>query len=190
MTFGSPDFMSGFNFSPQPGADAGRIGRAQPQECLQLRVMAIEEDTTVQALAGEAAPPAATIPALVFPPKPSPFAMSVLSVGCELVSADKRALCRRPISWRATATRPRRPVGGACRSDGRPSGVRSNPFDSALCWSWPRLQFFGPVEPHGVVDQQLALKLGRGRDARDHVDEVTVIGNVRFHVGVRPVGAP
>lgn len=102
----------------------------------------------------------------------------------------QRALCHRPISWRATATRPKRPVGGACRSDGRRGGVRSNPFDSALWWSWPRLQLFGPVEPHRVVDQKLALQLRRGRDARDHVDEVTVIGNVRFHVGVRPVGAP
>jgi hypothetical protein len=34
------------------------------------------------------------------------------------------------------------------------------------------------------------MKIGGGCDARDHVDDVAVIGHLGIHVGVRPVGAP
>src|SRR6185369_2981340 len=51
-------------------------------------------------------------------------------------------------------------------------------------------KLFWPVEPHRVGHEQLALQLGGRCDARNHVDKMPIVGDLGFHVGVRPVGAP
>ena len=47
-----------------------------------------------------------------------------------------------------------------------------------------------PVESHWVLDEHLSLQLQRGSQPRKDVDELTVVGNAMFHVGVWPIGPP
>ena len=47
-----------------------------------------------------------------------------------------------------------------------------------------------PVEPHRVVDEHLLLEVFGRRNARDEIDQFAVVGHMRLHVQVRPIGAP
>jgi len=47
-----------------------------------------------------------------------------------------------------------------------------------------------PVERCGINHEKAMLEVGGGRDLRDHVDEMSVIGNFRFHVRMRPIRSP
>lgn len=47
-----------------------------------------------------------------------------------------------------------------------------------------------PIEPHGVFHQQLSLQLLAGRDAGNHVDKFSVVGNSILPMWMRPVRAP
>mgnify|MGYP006419070951 CR=1 FL=1 len=52
------------------------------------------------------------------------------------------------------------------------------------------LQLLPPVQPHRILNQQLLPLLHGTCDSGNVVDQFTIIRHVRFHVGVRPIGAP
>src|SRR3984893_6301406 len=117
--------------------------------------------------------------------------------------------CRRPALSKATrlarsarASRWRRCDGMDRGIEGSGGDLRGTRFVAACLNRLPRGPelsgsallstgcFLGPVKPHRIVDQQLALQVWRGRNMRNKIEQQAVVRHVILQIRMRPIGAP